>query len=111
MNSKSFHRGPSNIISSLILFNICHCRILVMIEFRRGILVDSFSSFSLSQRPKKSALVKYIINGNCVLRVKKGSNFHILSYVMMTQQRPKRDSKRRYWWRVGSSMEDIYPKR
>jgi len=71
MNSKSFHRGPSNIISSLILFNICHCRILVMIEFRRGILVDSFSSFSLSQRPKKSALVKYIINGNCVLRVKK----------------------------------------
>uniref|UniRef100_A0A2K2B4V2 Uncharacterized protein n=1 Tax=Populus trichocarpa TaxID=3694 RepID=A0A2K2B4V2_POPTR len=37
MNSKSFHRGPSNIISSLILFNICHCRILVMIEFRREI--------------------------------------------------------------------------
>ncbi|KAG6782588.1 hypothetical protein POTOM_011998 [Populus tomentosa] len=69
--SKSFHWGPSSIISSLILFNICQCRILVMVEFRRGILVDSFSSFSLPQRPKKSALVKYIINGNCVLRVKK----------------------------------------
>ncbi|KAG6780868.1 hypothetical protein POTOM_013747 [Populus tomentosa] len=74
--SKSFHRGPSNIISSLILFNICQCRILVMIEFRRGILVDSFSSFSLPQRPKKSALVNNVqreiakgdIGGGLVLR-------------------------------------------
>ncbi|KAJ6933300.1 hypothetical protein NC651_008645 [Populus alba x Populus x berolinensis] len=31
-----------------------------MIEFRRGILVDSFSSFSLPQRPKKSALVNNV---------------------------------------------------
>ncbi|KAL9350212.1 hypothetical protein Peur_057467 [Populus x canadensis] len=49
-----------------------------MIEFRRGILVDSFSSFSLSQRPKKSALVnnvqreiaKGVIGGGLVLRWK-----------------------------------------